>query len=362
MKPKILICYKNTKVIDPNACHIGMGVTSINNRKFLYLNNIEANVISVIDGYDLRNLLNQKEYRDVTHVVISAPFFDTGFLKQLCYSFPTIKFTITFHSNSGFLGLDKWAMGMLGELIEVEKILPNFKISVNSEKFAKTVNEIFKMKILVLPNLYPFNLQNQYKPRKSMLNVFKIGCFSAIRSLKNIPTAAFAAAIYSQQKNIPVEFHIVVGRNEDPQADKIIQGIENLFKHIPNIKLIKNEWRESEDFHDLVKDMNILFMPSFTESFNNVTADAISNGVPVIVSSAIDWLPTKFVANSDDAYDIVKVADNILRDSCAVADGMIALEEHNNKSLKIWKSFIGIEEDTIFVKIKKLFKNIFRLF
>jgi len=358
MKQKILICYKNPKTNDPNACHIGMGVTSNNNARFLNRNNIEAYSVPVVDGYHLKNLLN-KEYSDVTRVIMSAPFFDTGFLKSLCNNFPKIQFTITFHSNSGFLGMDKWSMGMLGELMKAQEEIKNFEISVNSEKFAKTVNSIFRKNTTTLPNLYPYDKKPMYR-KNININILKIGSFSAIRSLKNIPTAAFAAAILCKELYAHTEFHIVVGRNEDPQADKIISGIENLFKHIPNIKLVKNDWRDNEEFKELVKQMNIIFMPSFTESFNNVTADAISVGTPVVVGEAINWLPKKFRANADDAKEIAEIGKRLLFDEFSTIDGLCSLDDHNKTAFKYWKSYLGTQEKTFVQKIKGFFKLIFK--
>lgn len=361
LKPKILIVYKNPKIADPNACHVGMGVTSNNNKKFLVNKKIDAYCEAVIDGYHLQKLL-MNEYKDVTHVIMNAPFFDSGFLKILCNQFPNIQFTIIFHSNSGFLGLDKWSMGMLGELIKCQQELKNFKVSVNSQKFAKVVNEIFfskqKEDVLVLPNLYPINVKLKKPSNKK---VVKVGCFSAIRTLKNIPTAAFAAAILGKLLETPVEFHIVVGRNEDSLAEKIITGIENLYKSIPNIKLVKNDWVEWEEFLELISEMDILFMPSFTESFNNVTADAITQCVPVVVGEAINWLPDEFKANSDDAYDIAGVGLKLLNNPFAIADALDALRDHNDCAFDHWKNYVLRQEkpQTIATKIKKFFKKIF---
>lgn len=358
---KILICYKNTKVNDPNACHVGMGVTASNNANYLVRTIINTIVVSVNDGYHLKSLLAHPDYKDITHVVMSAPFFDTAFLKTLCNTFPKKQFTITFHSNAGFLGLDKWAMKMLGELIEVEKELPNFKISVNSEKFARVVNGIYDINVLTLPNLYPIQLtipkRKLFTTKKPTL---KVGCFSAIRSLKNIPTAAFATAILAKKLQMDTEFHIVVGREEDPQAEKIITGIENLFSKLPNIRLVKNDWSVNDEFKTLVKKMDILIQPSFSESFNNVTADAITNSVPVVVSEAIDWLPEKFRANSDDAQDIANVAIRLLKDTYVIEDAYYALSDHNKKTLKYWKEYIfGKKPESFWNRFKRIVKGIF---
>ena len=42
---------------------------------------------------------------------------------------------------------------------------------------------------------------------------------------------------------------------------------------------------DHESFIELVKSMDMCLQVSFTETFNIVTADAVANSVPVVVSS-----------------------------------------------------------------------------
>lgn len=336
---KVLIVNKNPRVHNPLACHAGMGVTATNNRLYLNQKGVAADAFSVIDGYDLRNQLRSGNWNSVTHLIMSAPFFDCGFLKQLCGEFSNIQFTTTIHSNAGFLGLDPWAMGLLGELVQAEKTLSNFKLSVNSVKFAKVVNEIYKISCLTLPNLYP-HIEPVSVRKPNHNSIIKIGCFSALRSLKNMPTAAFAAAVFAAQSKKTVEFSIMSGRNEDPQAEKILTGIQRLYTGLDNIKLVQYPWVPWTEFRELVRTMDMLFMPSFTESFNNVCADAIGVGVPVVGSTAIDWLPKQCQANPDNAVNIADIAHSIYHDPLIIRDSVKALQSHNDKSFAMWNQWI----------------------
>ena len=74
-------------------------------------------------------------------------------------------------------------------------------------------------------------------------------------------------------------------------------------------------------FRQLVGSMHLLLQPSFTESFNVVTADGVHQGVPSVVSDAIDWAPARWQANPDDAEDLVRVAQYLLKTPQAVDDG-----------------------------------------
>jgi len=345
MSPKVLIVHKNPKVHNPNACHAGLGVTANNETRVLNSAGITAITAKVIDGYDLRNGLSEKRWGNITHVVLCAPFFDTAFLRQLCNKFPTVMFTVVFHSNAGFLGLDKWAMGILGEQIQVQTSTSNFKVATNSKKFSRVVKSIFKTEVLTLQNLYWLRSFKQYihttHPPYKKNSPLKIGDFCAIRSLKNIPTAAFAAAVIATELKVPVEFHIMKGREEDAAAEKIVTGIKRLFANIPNIVLVEDEWREWNEFKEqVVRKMDILLQPSFTESFNNVTADGIDEGIASVVGEAIDWVPENWQANADDAYEIAEVAIDLLFDKHAPLNGFHALVKHNKEALENWEEWI----------------------
>jgi len=340
----ILIAHKDSKVHHPNACHIGLGVTANNTANFLNKYNIPAIAVSVIDGYDLRDGLIDNRWGNVTHVVMCAPFFDTQFLHNLCLKFPDIRFTITYHSNAGFLGVDQWAMGVIGEQITEQSLCSNFNVSVNSKKFANVLNKIYDTQpINVLPNLYTLNSNTIYPVKKKWTNrkILKIGTFCAIRSLKNIPTAAFAAAILCKKYGITVEFCIMKGREEDILAEKIVNGIERLFSHIPNLRLVQYGWREWNAFRDeVVSEMDILIQTSFTESFNIVTADGIYCGIPSVVGEAIDWIPNYWKANVDDAADVARVAEKLMFTDSTSDDGYAKLVDHNNEALELWKAWI----------------------
>jgi len=362
-KPKILIVHKDPRANNPNACHVGLGVTANNEAKVLKKHGIDAEATVVVDGYDLKHGLHIDKWGKVSHVVMCAPFFDTPFLTKLCLCFPEIQFSVCFHSNAGFLGVDKWAMGILGEQIERQRVLKNFKVATNSKKFSKVVEQSFGVSVQTLPNLYWLESDELYirptKQERKKGEVLKVGTFCAIRTLKNIPTAAFAAAILSRKLDVPVEFVIMKGREEDPAAEKIIEGIKRLYCHLPNVKLVEEPWREWEQFKmEVVHKMDILLQPSFTESFNNVTADGISVGVASVVGEAIDWVPMEWTANVDDANDMAEVAIRLLEDKQAPFNGFLSLVDHNKDAIDWWK--LWMHNNSIFGKLSKMWEKVWK--
>ena len=86
---------------------------------------------------------------------------------------------------------------------------------------------------------------------------------------------------------------------------------------------------------------NISLQPSFTETFNVVTADGVAEGIPSVVGEVIEWAPRHWVANSDNTDDIARVGRHLLQDPHAAEDGVKALTAHNVDGVTRWKRWIG---------------------
>lgn len=341
---KVLIVYKNPQAENPSACHAGLGVTAGNTVDVLVEFGLNAELFPVVDGYYLRDKLRTAPYADVTHVVLCAPFFDTGFLKALCGEFHSVQFSVVFHSNVGFLGVDNWSMGALGEQLAFQATPSggNFHVAGNSEKFCEAVEASFNERCTLLPNLYflhgPIERKRLLWQRSDPL---RIGAFGATRVLKNLPTAAWAATILAQALDAQVEFWVSAGREEGAGGSTVMEGVRRHLAGRANCTLVEAPWRDWLDFRrTTVRKMNLLMQPSFTESFNGVTADGIAEGVPSVVGAAIDWVPQNWVANADDAVDVARVGAALLRDKNAPRDGYRMLVKHNERAISEWKAFL----------------------
>jgi hypothetical protein len=86
--------------------------------------------------------------------------------------------------------------------------------------------------------------------------------------------------------------------------------------------------------------MHLLLQPSYTESFNVVTADGAAEGVPSVVSHAIEWAPSNWKAQVDDARDIARVGVKLLRSRWAAPRGFAALKSHNQRAMRQWLGFL----------------------
>ena len=67
--------------------------------------------------------------------------------------------------------------------------------------------------------------------------------------------------------------------------------------------------------------MHLLMQPSYTESFNVVTADGVAEGVPSVVSDAIDWAPDNWKAPVDDAHAMARRGQETADEPMGAAPG-----------------------------------------
>jgi hypothetical protein len=159
----------------------------------------------------------------------------------------------------------------------------------------------------------------------------RLGLFGACRILKNGLTATAAAASLAAALRVPTELYV----SESNAA------MRELCEDTPSLTLVSTGWLPWAKFRQLVGSMDLLLQPSFTESFNVVTADGVHQGVPSVVSDAIDWAPARWQANPDDAEDLVRVAQYLLKTPQAVEDGRQALKSYVAQGVQTWSEFLA---------------------
>jgi glycosyltransferase involved in cell wall biosynthesis len=287
-------------------------------------------VVHAIDGY------NESHNEPLTHVVISAPWLSLHDLTALVENFEDTQFVILCHSNVGFLQCDPGGVELLRDYKKLSRTHPNLKVGGNSKKFVEWFDEVYG-NIIWLPNLYPVS-RVPFKARND--EVLKIGAFGAVRPEKNFMTAAGAALVIQKYCGIPVELHMSEGGESDHTF--VIPAIEQMCEGVPNFKLIRHEWCFWDKFIEIIRGMDILLQPSFTESFNMITADGISVGVPSVVSPVITWAPNSWKADPDNALDIAEKAISILVDTVGlnIELGADAVSKHDKIGLAQWFEYL----------------------
>jgi hypothetical protein len=111
---------------------------------------------------------------------------------------------------------------------------------------------------------------------------------------------------------------------------------------LPNVSLVLNGWQSWPNFRKTVAHMHLLLQPSYTESFNMVTADGAAEGVASVVSEAIDWAPEDWKADVDDVLDIARVGRRLLCDNSAADDGLRALQNYVADGINSYRQYFTI--------------------
>ena len=167
----------------------------------------------------------------------------------------------------------------------------------------------------------------------------RIGIFGATRPLKNIMSAAAAALDIARALRAPLEIWFSAGRVEGGEV--VLAAVQEMLHGLPGVGLVWNTWQSWPKFRQTVGHMHLLLQPSYTESFNMVTADGVAEGVPSVASPAIDWVPNDWKAASDDVLDIARVGRRLLHDPRAALDGFRALQRYVAEGVGCYQEFLA---------------------
>lgn len=333
---KLILAYKNFAA-SKNISHIGLGVSAINTAKVLRQIGFRVEVWPIVKALELKERLRAEP---ATHAVISAPWIPSRDLQELTEAHPDTRFAVNCHSNVGFLQADTNGVKLVREAMEIEAGTFNFHLAGNSKKFAEWVRSAYGVPCAYLPNLYHLNGCAAHDRPLYSGGPLRIGIFGATRPLKNFMSAAGAALTISRDMKASVELWLSAGRTEGG-GDTILRSAHAMLDGLSNIKIVENGWQTWPKFRQCVANMHLLLQPSYTESFNMVTADGIAEGVPSVVSQAIDWAPDHWKSEIDDVVDIARVGRALLTDTHAAKDGLDALVRHNQDGIRFWTNFLG---------------------
>jgi hypothetical protein len=330
---QVIIAYRNFAA-NRAISHIGLGVTALNAAKSLRAQGVDSDVWPVVSAAELTARLRTTP---ASHVIISAPWIATADLARMCVDFPATQFAVNCHSNLGFLQADPNAMRLLREGLDLGRSTWNFHVAANSERLVRWIESVYRAPCRYLPNIYYLNgMETKRTPYHC--GTLRIGAFGATRALKNLMTAAGAALEIANGLRADLEFWISAGRNEG--GGSVVEAVRQMTQGLHHVKLVENGWQTWPQFRQTIRHMHLLLQPSYTESFNVVTADGVAEGVPSVVSDAIQWAPDSWKAKVDDAGDIARVGRRLLADRRAIPQGLDALKKHNRQSIQAWHEFI----------------------
>lgn len=316
----------------------------INSAKFVVnflnqnLKDVEANVVEVVDNNCIdREVTKYKP--DV--VIIEALWVVPEKFNVLIPLHPNVNWVVRLHSKTAFIANEGIAFPWIAKYIEIGKKTQKLHISPNNEEFAAYLAKIYSEKKLFTPNIYPDVYRDQIV-KNSNKEEIHIGCFGAIRPMKNHLTQAIAAIAFAKYKNKKLYFHINDDRTEQ-HGENVLKNLVALFDSTENAELVRHPWMPHDEFLKLVSSMDLGTQVSLTETYNIVAADFVSSGVPILVSKEIDWAPLLYRANPNSIQSIVNGYERLylLNSKFLTNWAKHNLNKSNQVALAHWIKFVN---------------------
>jgi len=351
MSKKVLFILKRRE--DYNAVvhsNIGLSTGLYNSAKFMNDMLVDRGVDSVleiaIDNNCIDRLVNTHK---PSHVIIEALWVVPQKFAILQKLHPNVKWIIRIHSEMPFMAGEGMAMDWIGDYSGFKNII----LGINAPRMLSEIrlylqhrnhwtDEETGERVIYLPNFYP----QEYKSKKFDKNkeFIDIGCFGAIRPLKNHLLQAFAAIGFANKIGKKLRFHVNAGRIE-MQGGPVINNLKGLFQqiHRQGHEMINHQWRPREEFLQLCAEMDIGLQVSFSETFNIVSADMISQSVPIVATAEeLPWAVHAYCADPTNSQDIIdKLSLTYNTPWMNVKSNQWSLTNYTNKTAKIWTKYFS---------------------
>ena len=312
MKKVLFILKRKEGTVAETNMHVGISTGLYNSASFMddMLRNlgVDSNMVIVTDNNDIDREVTK--YRP-THVIIEALWVVPSKFAILQKLHPNVTWIIRLHSEMPFLAGEGIAMDWIGDYSSVKNII----IACNSPRMTYDIRAFLShrndwsrdetySKVIYLPNYYPTEMKT--KEYNVSGDIISIGCFGAIRPLKNQLMQAHAALAFAKTIGKTLHFHVNSNRLEQ-KGDAVMHNLQGLFQQMAGQghKMIGHEWTPRAEFLELCAKMDIGMQVTFTETFNIVGADVISQGVPLVGSTEIPWAGEFYNANPVSAEDIL---------------------------------------------------------
>jgi len=294
--------------------HSGLFNSATFVKDMLCENGYVADLVQVVDNNQIDAQV-KKHNPDI--VIIEALWVVPEKFDVLRKLYPKVKWIIRLHSELPFLANEGIALEWINKYLHMK----NVYVSTNSdfaqrdlEKYVKaSMHPDLWRKIIFLPNYYP--VKHTKTPPRLVWNVgstINVGCFGAIRPMKNHLVQAAAAVEFAEQRGLKCKFHINSGRVEG-KGDTVLKNLRAFFdglggRHV----LVEHGWLDRPEFLQLVRQMDIGLQVSLSETFNIVSADFVNEDIPIVTSTEVDWMPKFFTSKATDARKIVNAMGRAL--------------------------------------------------
>ncbi len=290
---------------------------------------VHADIVIVTDNNDIdREVAKHRP----NMVIIEALWVTPDKFDILKALHPNVDWFCHLHSDIPFLAQEGIAISWLEQYASKNvATITNCKHTFEALSVLLPQEELF-----FLPNVY---LNEPRKAKLSPKEHINIGCFGALRPMKNQLLAALSAIKFAAEIGKPLKFHINSGRVE-LGGEPVLKNIKLLFDLTPGAELIQHAWFDPEDFIDfMVEHIDLGLQISMTETFCVVGADMVTAGIPIVASSQLSWISGFCQAKSDDICDVVNKMHRVKDNWALIKFNQYLLEHFNKNSLKEWIEF-----------------------
>ena len=219
-----------------------------------------ATLVEVVDN----NSIDREVHKfKPTHVFIEALWVVPEKFDVLIPLHPDVQWHVRLHSNTPFIANEGIAMEWIKKYALLQEKYKQFHISPNSLRMITDLEKSLGIKTIYSPNVY----QPDSKPIVEHIHqpdIIQIGCFGAIRPLKNQLIQAMAAMTFADNIGKTLHFHMNHSRLEQ-NGDNVYKNISALFQGSPH-KLITHEWMLHEEFLKLIGQLDLGLQVSFSET------------------------------------------------------------------------------------------------
>jgi hypothetical protein len=184
--------------------------------EMLLANGVEAKLVEVTDNNDIDREVTA--FRP-THVIIEALWVVPSKFTVLRRLHPAVEWVVRIHSEIPFLANEGSAMGWILEYLEM-----GIEAAPNSRRALAALLELVPSAdglLRYLPNYYPRGLRPR-KPIRPSNGAVEIGCFGAIRPLKNQLIQAIAAIGFARSRGLYLHAD---GARGQPGAQKHLRAV-----------------------------------------------------------------------------------------------------------------------------------------
>jgi hypothetical protein len=300
---------------------------------------ITANAVEVADNNDIDRVVTQFK---PSHVIIEAFWVVPEKFDVLKPLHPTVTWIVRNHSEVPFLANEGiafgWVAGYLARNVEVMCNAPRAVADMGT--VARSLGFTDRL-VTYGPNYYPIEEAGPVVVKPPAAGVVRVGCFGAIRPLKNQMAQAIAALAYATNERLTLQFAIN-GTRIEGNGDPILKNLRELFAANKTHILVEWPWLDHDAFVARIRaEIDIVLQASLSETFNIVAADAAAADVPVVVSPEVPWIGKYAHCEPLETRSIAAAMEKALVPSgldMRIRRQRRDLSDYDTKSIAVWQA------------------------